>query len=374
MSNQIYVGTRKGIFTIERQPNSSEWKISQVDFLGAPVPMLLQDPRDGALYAALDHEHFGPKLHRSDDGGQYWEECAVPAYPVEDANDSQSGNEGDAKKAPSLREIWCLETGGTDEPGLLWAGTIPGGLFRSTDRGASWQLIESLWNRPEREFWFGGGKDEAGIHSICVDPRDSKHITLGISCGGVWVTRDGGESWSCHADGMWAAYLPPENKNDPNLQDVHRLVNCRSSPDIFWNQHHNGIFRTTDDCGSWHEIKDVSPSSFGFATAVHPNDPDTGWFVPAVKDECRVPVDAKFVVTRTRDGGKSFDVLTDGLPQEHAYDIVFRHGLDVDDSGAHLVTGSSTGALWISDNDGDSWNCLSTHLPQIYCVRFAHSQ
>ena len=116
----------------------------------------------------------------------------------------------------------------------------------------------------------------------------------------------------------------------------------------------------------------MKPSSFGFAVAVHPGDPETAWFVPAVKDECRVPADGKVVVTRTRDGGQNFDVLSDGLPQEHAYDIAFRHALDVSQSAEWLAIGSSTGSLWLSDDGGDSWHCVSSNLPQIYCVRFAN--
>ncbi len=115
----------------------------------------------------------------------------------------------------------------------------------------------------------------------------------------------------------------------------------------------------------------MPPSVFGFAVAVHPSDPETAWFVPAVKDDCRVPVDARLVVARTSDGGKTFETLTNGLPQEHCYDIVFRHALDIDATGNRLALGSSTGSLWITENGGAAWNCLSTHLPQIYCVRFA---
>ena len=77
-------------------------------------------------------------------------------------------------------------------------------------------------------------------------------------------------------------------------------------------QHHNGIFRTTNDSASWEEIKDVPPSSFGFAVAVHPDDPGSAWFVPGIKDEKRIPVDGRLVVTRTRNGGQSFDVLGRG--------------------------------------------------------------
>ena len=90
--------------------------------------------------------------------------------------------------------------------------------------------------------------------------------------------------------------------------------------------------------------------------ATHPHDPDTAWFAPAVKDECRVPVDGKVVVARTRDGGRSFDLLREGLPQEHAYDLVYRHGLAVDETGARLVMGSTTGNLWVSEDQGNSWN------------------
>ena len=112
------------------------------------------------------------------------------------------------------------------------------------------------------------------------------------------------------------------------------------------------------------------PSTFGFAVAAHPTDPETAWFVPAEKDEKRVPVNARVVVARTRDGGRSFDELRTGLPQTHAYDLTFRHALDVDDSGDRLAFGSTTGSVWVSENQGDSWQCLSANLPPVYCVRF----
>ncbi len=144
-----------------------------------------------------------------------------------------------------------------------------------------------------------------------------------------------------------------------------------SNPDVLWAQHHNGIFRSTDGAQSWLEIQVPGASSFGFAVVVHPRDPDTAWFVPAISDERRIPADSKVVVTRTRDGGKSFDVLTRGLPQEQAYHLVFRHSLDIDDSGQSLAFGSTTGSLWTSDDAGDSWHRLSADLPPIYCVRYA---
>ncbi len=372
MSNCIHVGTRKGLFTFRRANEQSDWSIDQQEFLGAPVSMVLQDPRDGAQYTALNHGHFGVKLHRSEDLGKTWEEIAVPVYPEQTEAEKLVEEEKEGRpNSWSLSQIWSLEPGGADQPGLLWAGTIPGGLFRSEDRGDSWELVRSLWDRPERLDWFGGGYDDPGIHSICVDPRDSNHITLGVSCGGVWATRDRGETWNLQADGMRAEYMPPDLAYAGNIQDPHRLVNCPADPDTFWVQHHNGIFRTTDDCVSWQELDRAQPSVFGFAVAVHPQKPETAWFVPAVKDECRIPVAGKVVVTRTDDGGESFIIMGEGLPDSDAYDLIYRHALDVDETGQTLVMGSTTGSLWISDDAAESWRCLNANMPPIYITRFA---
>ncbi|MEZ5299725.1 MAG: hypothetical protein R3F11_03515 [Verrucomicrobiales bacterium] len=370
MSDQFYIGTRKGFFRVEK--SAGRWAIAGAEFLGDQVPMLLPDRRDGSVYAALHHGHFGGKLHHSPDGKSGWKEIAVPAYPPKPDDVPDIVDEFRKITVPwSLEMVWALEAGGFDQPGELWCGTIPGGLFRSADGGGSWELIRSLWDRPERAKWAGGGYDFPGIHSICVDPRDPAKVKVGISCGGVWATGDRGESWHRQADGMRAEYMPPEMAFDPDVQDPHRLVQCAAAPESFWVQHHNGIFKSTDGCASWAEIEDVRPSGFGFAVAVHPGDPQTAWFVPGIKDEMRIPADARVIVNRTRDGGASFEPLGRGLPQDHAYDIVFRHGLDVDASGERLAMGSSTGSLWVSEDGGDSWETINVHLPPIYCVRFA---
>src|SRR4051812_26915789 len=339
MSDRIYVGTKKGLFTLGRKAGG--WAVDTIDFLGDSVTQSLHDPRDGTLYAVLTLGHFGAKLRRSGDDGKTWDECAVPVYP---AGATFSAREGPPKPA-SLSEIWELVPGGPDEPGVLWAGTIPGGLFRSADRGATWQLVEGLWNREERKQWFGGGKDSPGIHSVCVDPRDSKKVHVGISCGGVWMTADGGATWETRAGGMRAEYMPPDLQFDPDIQDPHRLAQCPGDPEALWVQHHNGIFKSNDGGREWSELKDVSPAGFGFGVAVHPRDGNRAWFVPAKKDECRVPVDGKLVVTRTDDGGKTFQTLRTGLPQENCWDLVYRHALAVDATGERLVMGSTTGGV-----------------------------
>ena len=261
--------------------------------------------------------------------------------------------------------LWTLAAGGADQPGTLWAGTVPGGLFRSDDRGESWSLVESLWNDPTRVQWFGGGYAKPGIHSICVDPRDSRRMTIGISCAGVWLSDDAGASWRLGGTGLRAAYMPPDQANNPLTQDPHALAQCAAAPDTIWCQHHNGIFLSSDRGASFIEIEAAKPSAFGFAVAAHPKDSDTAWFVPAVKDECRVPVDNRLVVSRTTDRGRSFDVLNEGLPSPPAFDLVYRHGLDVDAAGERLAVGSTTGGLWIGEDGGRRWTEVSANLPPV---------
>jgi hypothetical protein len=355
MSDRILVGTKKGLFELLR--SASGWNVGAIHFLGDPVTALLPGP---TLHAALDLGHFGVKLWSSEDDGAHWEERAAPAFPP------KPEAAGDDPHSWTVKAIWVMERGTA-----LWAGTLAGGLFRSDDEARSWTLLRSLWDLPARRQWMGGGAEHPLIHSIVIDPRDPRRMLVGVSTGGVYRSEDDGESWRIGGQGLYAEYMPPERREDPVAQDVHRLVACRAAPDVVWCQHHNGVFRSTDGGLAWHELSAITPSKFGFAVAAHPSDPQTAWFVPAVKDECRVPVDGHMVVARTRSGGASFDVIADGLPQHHAYDLVYRHALDVDDSGERLAMGSTTGGLWLSENGGRAWQALPARLPPISCLRFA---
>jgi photosystem II stability/assembly factor-like uncharacterized protein len=140
---------------------------------------------------------------------------------------------------------------------------------------------------------------------------------------------------------------------------------------VLWAQNHVGIFRSLDGGTQWTRIKAPRPTDFGFAVAVHPRDGSAAWFVPAHSDQQRMPVDGKMVVTRTRDGGASFETLESGLPAEDAYHLVYRHALAVSDDGSTLAMGSTTGGLWVSEDGGANWQCLSCNLPPIAVVQVA---
>ena len=363
----LLVSTRKGLFEVER--NGGGLEVTRGHFVGDNVSLAMADPR-GGWYAALDHGHFGVKLHRSDDRGATWTEIATPAYPKQPEGAEPEKNFFGAELKWSTQLIWSLAPA-TDKDDALWCGTIPGGLFRSEDRGASWKLVEALWFHPDRKKWGGGGRDFAGIHSICVDPRDPETVAIAVSTGGVWRTRDAGATWSQCATGMRAEYVPPELVRDGNSQDVHCLAQCTAAPHVWWVQHHNGIFRSTDDMATWTEVDAASTTSvFGFPVIADPADPQTAWFVPAIKDEKRTTVNGKLVVSRTRDGGRTFEALGAGLPGAFAYDLVYRHAFARAADGT-LAFGSTTGNLFASTDRGDSWSVVSNYLPPVYAVTFA---
>src|SRR5579875_1504018 len=239
MSDRLLVGTRKGLFEIARRART--WEVSKAHFLGDPVSAVLA--ADGMDYAALDLGHFGTKFWRRNGAGE-WAERAVPVFP-EKPEDAQ-----DDPHPWSLGKIWALEPGGV--PGRIWAGTMPGGLFRSDDGGESWSLNEGLWHHPDRRQWMGvAGGEQPGISAVLIDPRDPDDIRVGVSCAGVWASTDAGASWRIINQGMYNDYMPPERRGDPIVQDVHMLARCAAHPEVVWCQHHNGVFRSTDGGANW---------------------------------------------------------------------------------------------------------------------------
>lgn len=356
--NTLLISTGKGLVIYQNTING--WRYERDVFRGLPVSLTYVDEVNGRWWAALAHKHWGQKLHYSSDEGKTWEEVRSPKYP--------EGTEAKKGVPATLKFIWSVMQGGPDKPDHLYVGTEPGGLFMSQDHGENFELVESLWHHPSRPaFWFGGGRDFAGIHSIVVDPRDSNHIYIAVSCAGVFETMDGGKTWQPRNKGLRADYLP-----DPYVevgQDPHLLLLCKSAPDYMWQQNHCGIFRSKDGGHNWIDVTDPNGlANYGFALAVDDDDTERAWVIPATSDRMRVAVDRSLCVCRTDDGGKTWKALRNGLPQGSAYDIVFRHALAR--IGRTMAFGTTTGNLYLSKNDGDSWEALNHNLPIINAVTF----
>ena len=359
-AQNILVGTSKGLAVVGQAAEG--WQINTIHFSGMPVNMVYADPISGAWWISLAHHHWGTKLHRSPDQGTTWESIPVPTYPA--------GTVVRDGKAAKLKKIWCLAQGGPEHPDRFWLGTEPGGLFVTNDQGKHFELVSGLWDHPSRSNpmqWFGTGRNEAFIHSILVDPRNSDHVYVAVSCAGVFESWDAGKSWEAKNRGLKAAYLP--NPAAEVGHDPHMMHACKLTPDVLWQQNHCGIFRSVNGGQEWMDVS--GPDQFphyGFALAIDEEDPLKAWVIPAESDEVRQPRDLALQVHMTKDGGQHWQALTNGLPQEHCFDLVFRHAFAF--QKPFMVFGTTNGNLFLSDDEGMNWQHHSAHLARISAVCF----
>jgi hypothetical protein len=354
---KLLVGTSKGLIVCKRFPDEN-WSPDEVFFEGFPVSATYADQLTQTWWVAIAHRHWGIKLYASVDEGKNWIPKSTPAYPKEAF--LKSG------KPAVLKKIWCIASSADS----LLIGTEPGGLFISHDQGHSFDLLNSLWNHPTRnEYWFGAGRDQPFIHSIVIDPTNPKHFYIAVSCAGVYETLDGGKSWELRNKGLKAAYLP--NPDAELGHDPHLLLMCKNYPQVLWQQNHCGIFRSVDQGKNWEDVsgKDGFPN-YGFAIAIDDENPLKAWVIPAQSDDMRIAVNRALTVCFTDDGELHWQNLNQGLPQEYCFDIVFRHAFVRHENA--LVFGTSTGNLFVSENQGHEWKAVSHFLPRIENVCFAY--
>ena len=357
MYDRILVGTAKGL--IQYQKEGAEWKATRVHFQGFEVSLLYVDERTNRWWVGLSHKHWGEKLHYSDDAGAQWQETRLPTLQGESLPNG---------KPARIRQLWCMQHGGYDRPGTLWLGTDPGALFLSEDAGETFTLVRGLWDHPSRQQpgqWFGAGSDTPFIHSIVLNPRDSNHLYIAVSCAGVFETRDGGLHWEPKNQGLVAAYLP-----NPRVEvghDPHRLLMPQQHPSVLWQQNHCGIFYSADGGACWQEVSDSSKVPYyGFALAIDDEDPGCAWVIPAESDEQRVAAGLALRVFQTSDQGVTWVSVSDGLPQQHAFDIVLRQAFAR--KKQFMVFGTNNGNLYLSDTRRIYWKLISHTLPKVNIV------
>jgi photosystem II stability/assembly factor-like uncharacterized protein len=347
----VLLGTKKGAFIAESTDGRRTWTLRGPFCEMWPMNHVVGDPATGAIYGAGGNEWFGPAIWKSTDLGETW-------------THSSAGLAYAAGEEP-VKSGWSVAVG----DGAVYAGVQPAGLFRSDDGGASWTHLDGLQKHPSRPEWNPGG---AGLilHSIVLHPRDPDQVWIGISAAGVFHTADGGKTWEPRNRGTRADFMP-EGQNYPEFgQCVHNVVMAAGMPDRLYQQNHCGMYRSDDGGVEWQSIEDGLPSDFGFPAAAHPSDPDTLYLLPLNgATEGRFVPDAKAAVWRTRDGGKTWQDLRRGLPQEGAYFGVLRQAMATDRMDpAGVYFGTSSGALFASSDEGDSWSCIAEHLPTVLSV------
>ena len=247
-----------------------------------------------------------------------------------------------------------LTPGHASEPGAWYAGTSPQALFRTDDGGMSWEPVPGFNDGWETRRGMGGQQDGTPdgpkLHSIIVDPRDPAHLYLAMSGGGVHESTDTGRNWSALVQGLEVV----EGFDPANIafHDPHCVRICPSNPDRLYQQNHCGIYRLDRPSREWVRIGRNMPKQvgdIGLPLAVHPRDAETA---------CVFPMDGTMVWPRTspggqpcvyvtRNGGKSWRRLDSGMPARQVWWTVKRQAMAAD-------AGDPVG-LYFGTTSGEVW-------------------
>jgi photosystem II stability/assembly factor-like uncharacterized protein len=353
------IGTGKGLFLARSGDGRASWRVSGPHFVMNAIYAIGIDQRGDRprLLVGAASKHWGPSVFHSDDLGETWQEPEHGALVFP------------ASTGASLTQVWQLQPGPADQPGVVWAGVEPSALFKSTDGGEHFELVRGLWDHPHREHWTPGFGGKA-IHTVLPHPTDADRITVAMSTGGVYRTEDGGASWTASNTGIKAYYNP-----DPYPefgQCVHKIARNPDAPEQLFLQNHHGVYRSDDGGVNWDSIAEGLPTDFGFAMIAHPHRTGVAYNFPITADSERMPPDGRCRVYRTEDAGKTWTALGEGLSQEGFYGTVLRDAMCADDADpTGVYFGTRNGEVYASADEGEHWQLLTSHLPDVLCVRAA---
>jgi hypothetical protein len=368
----ILVATRKGAWLFHGDSKRKAWVADGPHFLGHNISHVALDPRDSrTLLAAAKTGHLGPTVFRSTDLGRTWKEARQPpAFAKPDAG---------GPPARSVDHTFWLTPGHADERDTWYAGTSPQGLFRSEDGGISWKPLPAVNDNPQFREWMGsaqdGTPDGPKLHSVIVDPRDPSHLYFAMSGGGVHESRDAGQSWQTLIEGL--EVVEGFDAATVTFHDPHCVRLCPSHPDRLYQQNHCGIYRLDRPANTWQRIGRKMPKrvgDIGFPMVVHPHDADTAWVFPMDGTTVwpRTSPDGRPAAYITRNAGRTWQRLDEGLPETQAWWTVKRQAMTVDAQAAPaLYLGTTSGELWIGRDEGARWSNIARHLPEIYAVEVA---
>ena len=333
-------------------------------FAGLDIFHINGSPADpNRLYASQVSDWFGQIVHRSNDGGKTWEPVGNK-FIYEGVPGTHKWYDG-TQHPWEFKRVWRLEPSLTD-PDTVYAGVEDAALFRSSDGGMTWQELPGL-REAKGELWQPGAGGMC-LHTIILDPSDSKRMFVAISAAGAFRSDDAGQTWRPVNNGLKSDFELP----DPTAEVghcVHNIAMHPSRPNVLFMQKHWDVMRSDNSGDSWIEVSGNLPSDFGFPIAVHAHEPDTIYVVPIKSDSEHFPPDGKLRVYRSRSGGNEWEPLTKGLPQSDCYVNILRSAMAVDTlDKCGIYFGTTGGQVYASADSGESWMPIAGNLPAVFSV------
>jgi len=361
---RLLVGTKKGAFVLTSDGARKNWDVSGPFFAGWEMYHLKGSPADpNRIYASQTSGWFGQVMQRSNDGGATWE-AVGNKFAYEGVPGTHQWYDG-TPHPWEFKRVWHVEPSLTD-PDVVYAGVEDAALFQSTDGGQNWQELKGLREHGSGSRW-APGAGGMGLHTILLDPSNTKRMFIAISAAGAFRSDDAGASWRAINRGLRSQYIP-----DPEAEVghcVHRIAMHPSRPNVLFMQKHWDVLRTDDSGDNWREVSGNLPTDFGFVIDVHAHEPETIYVVPIKSDSEHFPLDGQLKVFRSRSGGEEWEPLTKGLPQKDCYVNVLRDAMAVDTlDTCGIYFGTTGGQVYASSDAGDTWAPIVNSLPAVLSV------
>jgi photosystem II stability/assembly factor-like uncharacterized protein len=328
----MLAGTVKGVYALKRDSAGGRWQIAGRSLEGKHVSSLLHELDSGLVFAGC---HANGGLFVSADEGRKWEERTT-------------GLES--------KHVYSLAAYERDGRVVLYAGTEPAGLHRSFDLGVTWQPLPSIRDVPGTDKWtFPPPPHIAHVKNVVVNPATSA-IYAAVEQGALLRSYDAGETWE-----EIETYATPE---DSQYKDIHRLALVHADPDIIYMTTGVGLYKSENAGETWDRLT-TEDDLIGYPDPlfVDPHDAETVYIAggkggPATWRSGY----SNATVLRSRNGGRSWDNIREGLPQPTRgnFEAMSLHEMP---QALALYLGTASGEIYESVDRGDSWQLIASGLP-----------
>jgi uncharacterized protein (TIGR03437 family) len=292
----------------------------------APIGTLAVDPLNSAtLYAgtANNSPQSACCIFKSTNGGVNWTAAG---------NGLTSTTPSGLAFTPSVQVLAIAPSSAS----TLYAGTAAGGVFKSTDGGASWTAVNNGLTST-----LNGQTFYAEVTALAVDPQNPSIVYAGIY-GGVTRTTNGGANWSPASNGIFSTYVPA-------------LAIDPSSPATVFAATDGGVFKSADQGASWNAANNgITTPKLISALAIDPVSPSTlfAGISPLVPGNPGV--------FKTTNGGASWTAANSGL-KGHANALV------IDPSNSAIVYAGIGGVglgdgMYKSTDGGTTWSAINNGM------------
>lgn len=334
----LLVATLTGALRLERAAPGQPWTLTGRMLGDFQISALLHEPRSGRLFAGT---HGNKGFWASDDDGRTWRQL---------------------KNGLTSDHVYTIAVQYRGDRTVLFVGTEPAMLFRSDDLGESFTELPAMKDVPDTDKWrFPPPPHIAHVKQVCFHPTKPETYFVCIEQGALLKTIDDGKSW---------VELHGYEQPDMDIKfrhDAHRVVQPLDRPSDVYFCAGEGLYVSHDEGATWLQLQSrFDRIGYPDALFLDPRDQRTLYMGGAgeAPEEWRNTRNALAGVIRTRDGGRTWDELKNGLPapvRGNIEAVAHHHAGDY----LAIVAGTATGEVYLSDDAGESWSCIASGLPPI---------